>query len=289
MTQLTGKNVLITGGATGIGKEMGKILINKGIKNLIIWDYDAVKLNETVAEFQTQFQHVYPITVDVSDLEQILISAKRTREIVGTIDILINNAGILVGKYFHEHTHADIHNEMVINANAYIHITREFLPGMLEHGSGHICNIASAAGMLGNPNMSIYCASKAAVIGWSDSLRLELKRVNKNIRITLVTPNYINTEMIGGLKSFVPIVKKQDAARKIIRAIEHNKRFERLQLIVYTLPLLKGILPVPWFDFFVGKGLGVYNTMNDFNGKNSFYQVKKNKENQRIYSKSMMN
>jgi all-trans-retinol dehydrogenase (NAD+) len=273
MTQFQGKNVLITGGATGIGKEIGKIVIGKGIKNLVIWDYDVNKLKETVAEFQTRFPNVYPIVADVSDLQQLLSSAKKTREITGSVDILINNAGILIGKYFHEHTHADIHNEMAINANGYIHLTREFLPDMLTRGSGHICNIASAAGMLGNPKMSIYCASKAAVIGWSDSLRIELKKLNKEVRITLVTPNYINTEMIGGLKSLVPIVKKQDAARKIVRGIERNQRFVRMQFMVYALPLLKGILPVRWFDLIVGKGLGVYNTMNDFDGKNSFYEV----------------
>jgi all-trans-retinol dehydrogenase (NAD+) len=277
MTQLKGKNVLITGGATGIGKEIGKILIEKGISNLIIWDYDAVKLQETVAEFQVRFPNVYPMIVDVSDQNQIITSAKKSREISGSIDILINNAGILIGKYFHEHSHTDIQNEMAINAHAYMHITREFLPGMLEQGNGHICNVASAAGMLGNPNMSIYCASKAAVIGWSDSLRIELKNLNKNVRITVVTPNYINTEMIGGLKSLIPVVKKQVAAHKIVRGIENNKRFVRIQAIVYTLPFLKGILPVPWFDLIVGKGLGVYNTMDNFNGKNSFYEVKKRK------------
>jgi all-trans-retinol dehydrogenase (NAD+) len=266
MTQLYRKNILITGGATGIGKEMGKIALEKGVANLIIWDIDKVKLKETESEFKTQYSNVNIIVVDVSDLQQIISASEKTKQLVGTIDILINNAGILIGKYFHEHTHSDIHNGMIINANAYMHVVREFLPEMLNSNSGHICNVASAAGMLGNPKMSIYCASKSAVIGWSDSLRLEMKKLGMNIHISIVTPNYINTGMIPGVKSLIPIIEKEEAAQKIIKGIEQNKIFIRFPKIVYILPFLKGVLPVHFFDFVMGRIFGVYKTMNTFSG-----------------------
>ena len=268
MTQLKGKNVLITGAATGIGKELAKIVLTKGVQNLVLWDNNQHLLHETIVELSLYNINIHPIVADVSDLDQILSAAHKTKELVGTIDILINNAGILIGKYFYEHSHVDIHNEMTINANAYMHIALEFLPEMLNQGTGHICNIASAAGMLGNPKMSIYCASKAAVIGWSDSLRIELKTLNKPVHITIVTPNYINTGMINGVKSLVPILKKEVTAQRIIHAIERNKTFLRLPTIIYTLPILKGILPVPMFDIIVGKILGVYGTMKGYKEKN---------------------
>lgn len=266
MSQLFGKNILITGGASGIGKEMAKIALGKGVGKLILWDIDVEKLKETEEEFKQQYSNVLTIFVDVSDIQQIISASEKTKQLVGPIDILINNAGILIGKYFHEHTHADIHNGMVINTNAYMHIVSEFLPEMINRNSGHICNVASAAGMLGNTRMSIYCASKSAVIGWSDSLRLEMKKLRKNIHVSIVTPNYINTGMIPGVKSLIPIIEKEEAAQKIIKGIERNKIYIRFPGIVYMLPFLKGVLPVHWFEFIMGKIFGVYKTMNTFSG-----------------------
>ncbi|MDA1382144.1 SDR family NAD(P)-dependent oxidoreductase [Plesiomonas shigelloides subsp. oncorhynchi] len=91
---------------------------------------------------------------------------------------------------------------LAINTNALMHICREFLPGMLEKGEGRIVNIASAAGMVSNPKMSVYCGSKWAVIGWSDSVRLELEMAGyRNIKVTTVTLSYIDTGMFAGVKA----------------------------------------------------------------------------------------
>ncbi|HNZ72064.1 MAG TPA: SDR family NAD(P)-dependent oxidoreductase [Prolixibacteraceae bacterium] len=264
MTQLKSKKVVITGGASGIGKEMAKIVLSKGISELVLWDYDAVKLDETVVELQSWNIPVHSFVVDVSDTGQIILAARKTLDLIGKADILINNAGILIGKMFHEHSHEDITREMNINALGYMHVAREFLPSMIEQRSGHICNVASAAGLLGNPRMSIYCASKAAVINWADSLRIEMDQMKTNVKVTIVTPNYIHTDMIPGVKSVIPILKKEVAAKKIIRGIERNKAFVRMQFIVSITPILKAILSIRMFDFFVGKLLGVYNTMNGF-------------------------
>jgi short-subunit dehydrogenase len=148
-----------------------------------------------------------------------------------------------------------------------MHITLEFLPDMLKQNSGHLINIASAAGMVANPQMSVYCASKWAVIGWSDSVRLEMKKLKKQVKVTTVTPYYINTGMFDGVKSLIPIQNPEKATRKIIKGIERNRAFVRVPLIIYTLPLIKGLLPTIMFDWFVGKVLGVYKTMEHFKGR----------------------
>ncbi|HAP35019.1 MAG TPA: short-chain dehydrogenase, partial [Bacteroidetes bacterium] len=160
MSTFQNKIVLITGGASGIGKLMGKAAIQKGIKHLVIWDINKKMLDETVQEFSVYFPDVHGYVVDVSDKEQIQSISKQVKNDIGTIDILINNAGIVIGKYFHEHTHTDIDRTMSINADALMHITLEFLPDMIQRNSGHIVNIASAAGLVGNPKMSVYAASK---------------------------------------------------------------------------------------------------------------------------------
>jgi short-subunit dehydrogenase len=267
MSTFKGKTVLITGGASGIGKIMAHKILKQGAERMILWDINKENLEFTVGELKGQGYSVFSNIVDVSNLDQVRDAAQDVKNKAGKVDILINNAGVVVGKYFHEHTHKDIDFSMNINASALMHITKEFLDDMINANSGHIVNIASAAGMVSNPKMSIYCASKWAAIGWSDSLRLEMERIAKGVKITTVTPYYISTGMFDGVKSrIIPIVKPEKAANKIIRGIRKNRVFVRMPWLVYLLPLIKGVLPTRWFDLIVGKGFGVYKSMDEFKG-----------------------
>ena len=268
MSEIKNKKALITGAASGIGKLMGKLLLQKGLHTLLIWDVNESLLQNTVDEFKQQGYNVLPYVVNVIDTESVIATAAQVKKDVGKVDILINNAGIVVGKSFNEHSHSDIDRTMVINSSALMHISKEFLPDMIAAKTGHIVNIASAAGLVSNPKMSVYVASKWAVIGWSDSLRLEMENENTNVKVTTVTPYYINTGMFDGVTSnIIPIVDPNVAAKKIIRGIEKNKLFVRMPGSVYTLPFIKGILPTRWFDLIVGKWMGVYKSMNDFKGR----------------------
>jgi len=269
MSSLQNATVLITGGASGIGKLMGKSAIEKRCLSLVLWDINKAALDETVNEFSQLIKNVFGYVVDVSDPAQIVAAAARVRNDVGPIDILINNAGIVVGKYFHEHTHDDINKTMSINADALMHVTLEFLPEMITRNRGHIVTIASAGGMVGNPRMSLYVASKWAAIGWSDSLRLEMQKLGNDVQVTCITPYYINTGMFAGVKSsfLIPIVSPEYAVNKIIHGIESDRLYVRMPLLVYTLQFVKGILPTRLFDLVVGKWLKVYSTMDEFTGK----------------------
>lgn len=265
MSTFKNKNVLITGGASGIGFLMAQEALKKDASKVILWDINSDGLKAAVEKLGESRCLGY--TVDVSSTEQVKSAAQQVKTDAGNVDILINNAGIVVGKYFHEHTHQEVDLTMSINTNALMHIALEFLPDMIANNSGHIVNIASAAGMVANPQMSVYCASKWAVIGWSDSVRLEMKKLQTAVNVTTVTPYYINTGMFDGIKSIIPIQKPEPTARKIIRAIEKNKAFIRMPWLVYTLPLVKGLFPLGLFDWFVGKVLGVYKTMEHFKGR----------------------
>ena len=237
MTKIKDKNVLITGGASGIGKILAERALELGAAKLIIWDIDKEKLEHTTRELRSSGFTIFSYRVDVADTAQVKQYAKQVKDEAGEVDLLINNAGVVVGKYFHEHTHQEIDFTMNINSSALMHISLEFIQGMLEKGEGHIVNIASAAGMVANPKMSIYCASKWSVIGWSDSLRLEMEQMKQKIKVTTVTPYYISTGMFEGVKSrIIPIVKPEKAARKIIRGIQKNRIFIRMPRIIYCLP-----------------------------------------------------
>lgn len=265
MSTLKGKCVLITGGASGIGKIMGRLALERGAE-LIIWDINSVKIEEVRNELSS-LGKVHGYTVDVSSSEQITATAKQVKENIGVVDILINCAGIVVGKYFHEHSSAEILKTMEINANAPMLVTLEFLPDMISQNSGHICNIASSAGLISNPRMAVYASSKWAVIGWSDSIRLEMKLLMKKIGVTTVTPYYINTGMFDGVKSRIPILKPEQAARKIIRGIERDRIFVSMPWSVHFVRLCQGLLPIAVFDWVVGGIMGIYHTMDHFTGR----------------------
>lgn len=268
MSQIAGKNALITGGASGIGKCMGEMLLEKGLQTLVIWDLNQQALDSTAAEFREKGYKVDICCINITDQPAVLAAAAKLKFDGIHIDILINNAGIIVGKYFTEHTTDDINKTMGINTTALMHLAAIFLPAMVDAKCGHIVNIASAAGMVSNPKMSVYAASKWAVIGWSDSLRLEMKAMKTGVQVTTVTPYYINTGMFAGVKSpVIPIMQPEKAAKRIVRGIEKNKVFVRMPGIVYLLPFIKGILPGSWFDVVAGKWFGVYKSMEEFKGR----------------------
>jgi short-subunit dehydrogenase len=122
--------------------------------------------------------------------------------------------------------------------------------------------------MISNPKMSVYAASKWAVIGWSDSVRIELAERRSKVRFTTVAPFYINTGMFDGVRSrIIPILNPERTSRKIIRAIEHNRDFRGIPFGFHFIRLCQGVLPTALFDFLFGKCFGVYSTMDHFTGR----------------------
>ncbi|MXV38907.1 SDR family NAD(P)-dependent oxidoreductase [Flavobacteriaceae bacterium Ap0902] len=265
--KLKDKRVLITGGASGIGKIMARLMLEKNAQ-VVLWDINQPNLDATLMEL-SKLGSIVGYQVDVSNINQIKQSAKQVKEEVGKINVLINNAGIVVGKYFHQHSTKDITNTMDINANAPMYITAEFLNDMLEDNIGHICNIASSAGLIGNPKMSVYAASKWSLVGWSESLRLEMVQLGKNVQVTTVMPYYINTGMFDGVQSKIPIQDPEKAAQKIVKAIENNTQRLTIPGFIFRFTRLgQALMPNRIFDWFAGKVLGIYDTMENFKGRN---------------------
>ena len=266
--ELKNKKLLITGGASGIGKIMARKSLERGVSHLVIWDINEEGLSKTKEEFSKLGIPIFIYKVDVSNLDEIKINAQKVRTEVGKIDVLINNAGIVVGKYFHENTHQDIQKTMLINSNALMHVTLEFLPEMMKENSGAICNIASSAGLISNPKMAVYAASKWAVNGWSDSLRLEMEQLKKNISVTTIMPFYINTGMFDGVQSkLIPILEPEPTAEKIIKSIENKRKILAMPLPYWFIRISQGILPLPIFDWVMDHVFGVYDTMKYFRGR----------------------
>lgn len=274
---IKGTNVLITGGASGIGRIMGRICLEKGASNLIVWDINQANIDKTEVELSdvkpaeagVSKGQIHSCIVNVSDPQAIKSAYEKVKSEVGDVDILVNCAGIVRGNNtFDKQTVQDIGLTMDINANAPMYVALAVLPDMLSRDRGHICNIASAAGMLGVPKLSVYCASKWAVIGWTESMRVELKQARSHVRVTSVAPYFINTGMFDGVNSKVfPILDPEKTAAKIIRAVEAGKSFRGIPFAYHFIRIWQGLLPNFLFDFIFGKVFGVYSVMDHFTGR----------------------
>jgi NAD(P)-dependent dehydrogenase (short-subunit alcohol dehydrogenase family) len=272
MQSVAGKRVLITGAAMGMGRIYAQLAAREGAAAIMLWDINQGELDKTAAELRAAGATAHPYCVDVSSLEAITAAAAQLRIDVGEPDILFNNAGIVRGKYFWEHDpHKDIALTMAINALAPMYIAREFLPAMIAKSGSEqrIVNIASAAGLISNPRMSVYCASKWSCTGWSDSLRLELEQAgHAHVRVTTVNPTYISTGMFEGARSMLltPILTPQYVTDRVWAAMKSGRPRLIMPWTVHISSALRGLLPLRLFDWLARHVFGVYSTMDGFKG-----------------------
>lgn len=259
-----------------MGRLYAERAVLEGAKSVVLWDVDRAALEEVaevlraVAEPGTS---IHPYVVDIGELGAIAQTAHKVRRLAGDPDILINNAGIVRGALFWEHDNGDDTRKiMQVNALAPMYVTREFLPSMIKdaYRAKRIVNVASAAGLLSNPRMSVYAASKWAVIGWSDSLRLELEREDHgNVKVTTVAPSYTDTGMFRGARGplLTPIMRPEYVVDKVWDAMLAGRPLLTLPKSVALARALKGILPVRAWDAVAGPVFGVYSSMDDFVGR----------------------
>lgn len=246
---------------------MGRMALQRGAKKVVVWDINEDNIAATESELNS-YGEVKGYKVDVANTEMVKQMFALTTKECGDVDILINSAGIITGnKTFAEQSQQDIDRTMAINATAPMTVALQALPPMLKRNVGHICNIASAAGFIANPRMSIYAASKWAVIGWSDSLRVELQESKSNVHVTTIAPYYISTGMFDGVRSrIIPILKPEWVAKKILNAIEKNKKISSWPLGYHLIRTLQALLPLRALDLLC-KVLGIYNALDHFKGR----------------------
>lgn len=273
MQSVTGLTVLVTGAGRGMGEIYARRAVAEGARAVILWDVDQAALDEVSGTLTDTATRVLTQRVDISNLDDITKAAATAREEVGAPDVLINNAGIVRGGAFWENDPVTaIDATMRINAIAHMWITREFLPDMIADTATpkRILNIASAAGTLANPGMTVYAASKWAMIGFSDSLRLELrKKRHRHILVTTFCPSYISTGMFEGARgpALTPILTPEKATDAAWRAMLRGKPILYKPWTVRLSMAMRGILPIRAWDFLAARVFGVYSSMDRFTGR----------------------
>ena len=225
MQSLKGKNALITGAGKGIGKAIALALAAEGT-NVILLARTEADIEALAAEIKTHNVKALAVTADVADIASVNKAVAQALNEFGSVDILINNAG--VGKFgkFLDLSPEEFEQIIKINLFGTYYATRAVLPGMIGQQSGDIINISSTAGLKGAAATSAYSASKFAVMGLTESLMQEVRK--HNIRVTALTPSTVATDMAKDLNltdgNPDKVMQPEDVAELIVAQLKLNKR-----------------------------------------------------------------
>ena len=266
MTQLHDKRVLITGSGHGLGRELAKTFAKAGCE-IIVTDRDIDRVNETVNLLTKSNQRAFGYAMDVTNPVSVQDVHDHVLSEHGPIDILINNAGIVCGGTF-ENVSLERHKAIYdVNCFGPVTVTHTLLSELLTRPESHIVNIASASALMPLPFAATYASSKWAVLGFSESLREELRLTGHgHVHVTSVCPGYIATGMFHGAKTpfLMPMLTPQSLANEVVRAVQSDVEIVRTPWQVKLLPLLNALLP-RWLLRLVGDKLGVLDSMSNWN------------------------
>lgn len=225
MESLKGKTAIITGAGKGIGKAIAIALAAEGV-NLGLISRTAKDLEDLQSELKSSSVKISVSSADVSDLQSVNNATTHIKNELGSIDILINNAGIAKFGKFLDLDPAEWENQIKVNLLGVYYLTRAILPEMIQRQTGDIINISSTAGLKGSPMTSAYSASKFGVMGLTDSLMQEVRK--HNIRVTALNPSTVVTDL--AIKSNLlnnnedRVMHPEDFAELIIAHLKLNRR-----------------------------------------------------------------
>ena len=268
MKHLKNKLVLVTGGASGIGRLMAFDFAGRGAR-VMVWDLAAEALKRLEDEARGKGLFIKGMICDVTDREAVYRQAAAVKTELGPVDILINNAGVVSGATFLETPDDKIIKTMQVNTFSLFWTCKAFLPDMIARNSGQIVTIASAAGIIGVKGLADYSASKFAAVGFDEAIRMELRGRKSAVRTTVICPFFIDTGMFQGVKTrfplLLPIMKSETAARRMVRAVLHRRRKIVMPSSVYGVFFLR-LFPAWVIDAFA-ELFGISHSMDNFTGR----------------------
>jgi len=272
---LRGKKAIVTGGAMGFGFATCKRLLQEGC-DITIWDMNEAAMAEARDELERMRKgKVFTHTCEVSDRSRVFELAEQAKKDMGQVDILINNAGFFrPGKFCEVPLDYSV-RQIEVNVLALYYSTYALLPDMLSRDCGHVVNVASAASWYGGPGWVGYCTSKAAIHGFSDVLRIEIKGSGKKgVHVTSVHPGLAAKGMFEGvnfsraMKLLWPPMEDHDVvAEGIVEdGLKRGKSVVCRPKSIYLMWVFRGLVPNSLWDWLV-LGMGGADLLTGYKGR----------------------
>lgn len=225
---LENKVAIVTGASSGMGEATALDLAKEGAR-VVITARRSEKLAEVEKRIMDNHGTCLSLPLDVTDEEAVKRCIQKVEDTWGTIDILINNAGVMLLSPIDEADTADWRRMLDTNLLGLLLMTRYVLPSMKEQRSGHIVNVSSVAGRTAGPTRSVYNATKWGVVGFSEALRQEV--VGYNIRTTIIEPGIVATE----LQDHIPHETTKENLKKWIQTSYPLQSEDISAAIIYAL------------------------------------------------------
>jgi 2-hydroxycyclohexanecarboxyl-CoA dehydrogenase len=191
--KLAGRVAVVTGGGRGIGRGIAEVLAAEGA-SVAVWDLDPETAEDTAAHIREKGGTAVAVPGDASSADDVRAAAARTREALGPVGILVNNAGTSAYEPFTSITEDSWNRIIRINLGGPFLVTRELIPDMLDAGWGRVVNISSSSAQTGAPSMAHYASSKGGVIGLTKALAVEY--IERGITVNHVPPGFIDTPLV---------------------------------------------------------------------------------------------
>jgi short-subunit dehydrogenase len=247
MTFWTNKTVMITGASSGIGRGLALTIAARGGRLGLIARREAV-LDEIVNEIRNAGGTAIAISADVRDANAMKQAADRVRAELGPIDVLIANAGIGVTDHAAQLDPEKVAEVMNINVLGAVNSAAAVLPEMVERKSGRLVAIASLAGYRGVAKSAAYCASKAALSAFFESLRIDLRHTG--VTVSIIYPGFIKTPLTSGRRAKMPYLMELDyGVKKIVSAIEKGKKSYAFPWQLATIVRSALLMPPSLYDW----------------------------------------
>lgn len=194
MSSVRGKVAVVTGAGSGIGRQLAFELARRGAR-LAVSDVDDAGLADTAARARALGAEVHTAHLDVSDRAAVEAYAAAVAEELGVVHQVYNNAGIAAGGPVLDNDWEVYDRVLGVNLMGVVHGTKAFLPHLVASGDGHVVNISSLNGFMGQAGMTAYCASKFGVRGFTESLRSEMLLARSPVQVTVVHPGGVRTNI----------------------------------------------------------------------------------------------